>query len=93
MLRITPLAQTDEETILRIEGRFTGADVVLVDREIRVRFEQSQRLVLDLQGLKHIDREGLDLLKRWSGETLVLQGCSPFVRTLLDNYGLSTVFE
>jgi anti-anti-sigma regulatory factor len=92
MLRITPLAQTDEETILRIEGRFVGADVVLVDREIRVRFEQSQRLVLDLQGLKHIDRDGLELLKRWSGEALVLQGCSPFVRTLLDNHGLSTVF-
>tara|TARA_B100000809_G_C15092854_1_gene513864 strand:- start:1213 stop:1506 length:294 start_codon:yes stop_codon:yes gene_type:complete len=93
MLRITPLLQTEEETVIRIEGQVTGADVVLVDQEIQARFEQTRRLILDLQGLKHIDREGLHMLKRWSAKALVLRGSSPFVRTLLDNHGLSGGLE
>ena len=66
MLRITFLSQSKEEAILKVEGRITGADVALLEREIRGKFELTQRLVLDLQGLKHIDREGLELLKHWS---------------------------
>jgi ABC-type transporter Mla MlaB component len=88
MLRITSLSQSREEAILKIEGRITGADVALLDREIRIQFEQVQCLVLDLEGLKHIDREGLQLLKHWSGEKLVLRDSSVFVRTLLETHGI-----
>ena len=88
MLRITPLSQSKKEAIVKIEGRITGADVALLDREIKAKFGQTQRLVLDLQGLKHIDRDGLELLKRWSREKLVLRDSSVFVRTLLETHGL-----
>ena len=88
MLRITLLSQNREEVILKVEGRIAGADVALLEREIRGNFEQVQRLVLDLQGLKHIDREGLKLLKHWSSDSLVLRGSSVFVRTLLQTQDL-----
>ena len=88
MLRITLLSQDKEEVILKVEGRIAGADVALLEREIRGKFELTQRLVLDLQGLKHIDREGLELLKHWSTGKLVLRDSSVFVRTLLQTYGL-----
>mgnify|MGYP006101212777 FL=1 len=88
MLRITLLSQDKEEVILKVEGRIAGADVALLEREIRGKFELTQRLVLDLQGLKHIDREGLQLLKHLSKGKLVLRDSSVFVRTLLQAYGL-----
>ena len=62
--------------------------MALLDREIEGQIDQVQRLILDLQGLKYIDREGLELLKRWSGEKLILRDCSAFMRTLLATHGL-----
>jgi len=88
MLRITLLSQDKEEVILKVEGRIAGADVALLEREITGKFELTQRLVLDLQGVKHIDREGLQLLKHLSKGKLVLRDSSVFVRTLLQAYGL-----
>ena len=88
MLRITPLSQDGGSAALRIEGRVTGSDIELLDNEIRTRFDEVERIVLDLTGLKHIDREGLEMLKRWSDKELALRGFSPFVRSLLETYGL-----
>ena len=88
MLRITVLSQNREEATLKVEGRITGTDVALLEREISGKFERSQRLVLELQGLKHIDREGVELLKHWSADKLILRDSSVFVRTLLRTHGL-----
>jgi hypothetical protein len=87
-LRITLLSQGDGSAKLKIEGRIGGADVALLDQEIRTRLEEVERIVLDLTGLKHIDRQGLETLKKWPGERLAFRGFSPFVRSLLDTHGL-----
>ena len=50
--------------------------------------QHSQRLVLNLDGTRYIDRAGIDLLRRWSEERLTLRGASPFVQTLLEIHGL-----
>ena len=88
MLRITPVSQTEREAVLKVEGRIAGDDVALLELEIRTRLDQVQRLVLDFQGLKHIDRHGVELLKRWSGERIELRDSSVFVKTLLATHGL-----
>ena len=88
-LRITSISQDDESAELKIEGRVTAADVALLDGEIRAEFDRVERIVLNLEGLKHIDREGLEMLKGWSGDRLVLQGCSSFIRSLLAASGFS----
>ena len=88
MLRITNLPQQDNRAEVRVEGRVTGADVGLLDHEIRARLEDAEHLTLDLSGLKYIDRGGLEMLRRWSAERLELSGYSPFLRSLLDTCGL-----
>jgi anti-anti-sigma regulatory factor len=45
-------------------------------------------LVLDLEGVRFIDREGMAMLQRWSGEQLVLRNASRFVHRRLEKYGL-----
>ena len=88
MLRITSLSQTKEAAVLKIEGRVAGSDVSLLEWEMKQKLQNASCLVLELEGLKHIDREGLAVLKRWAGEKLILRGGSTFVRTLLATHGL-----
>ena len=88
MLRLTVISQTREEGVLKVEGWVSGEDVVLLEEEGTRLLGETERLVLDLEGVRSIDREGIALLKRWSGERLVLRGASPFVRTVLEEEGL-----
>ena len=88
MVRLTVISHTSDEAVLKIEGWVSGGDVALVEEEGTRLLQQTQRLVLDLKGVRFIDREGIALLQRWSGERLVLRGASPFVRTRLSEHGL-----
>ena len=88
MVRLTVISQTKEEAVLKVEGWVSGADVALLEEEGTRLLQQTQRLVLDLKGVRFIDREGIALLQRWSGERLVLRDASPFVRTRLAEHGL-----
>jgi len=89
MVRLTVISQTREEAALKVEGWVSGTDVGLLEEEGTRLLGESERLVLDLRGVRFIDREGLALLQRWSGERLVLRGASPFVHTRLAKYGLA----
>ena len=88
MLRLTVISQTREEGVLKVEGWVSGEDVALLEEEGTRLLGETERLVLDLEGVRFIDREGIALLKRWSGERLVLRGASLFVRTVLEEEGL-----
>ena len=89
MVRLTVISQTKEEVVLKVEGWVSGENVALVEEEGTRLLQEAERLVLDLKGVKFIDREGIALLKRWSGDRLVLRGPSPFVCTLLEQHGLA----
>ena len=88
MIRLTVISQTREEAVLEVHGWMSGGNVKIVEQEGMRLLGERQRLVLDLRGVKFIDREGIALLQRWSGGRLVLRGASPFVRTLLEKHGL-----
>ena len=88
MVRLTIRSQTPEEVVLEIHGWVSGKDVDVLEEEGTRLLEESQRLVLDLKGVKVIDREGIALLRRWSGERLVLRGGSLFIQGLLEQHGL-----
>lgn len=88
MLRITPVSQSEEEVVLKIEGAVADQDVALLEEEGRRWLGQTQRLLLDLEGVHLIDRAGLDLLEHWHEEGVRLRGGSLFVRTLLQRRGL-----
>lgn len=88
MLRLTVISQTREEAVLKVEGWVSGTDLSLLAEEGTRLLEEAECLVLELKGVRLIDREGIALLKRWPGERLVLRGASPFVRTRLAEHGL-----
>lgn len=86
MLRISVASQSTEEAVLKLEGRVGREQVPLVEQELQAR--RGQRLVLDLEGVRHLDSAGLDLLERWHQAGVQLRGGSLFVRTLLQSRGL-----
>lgn len=89
MLRLTILSQTPEEVVLALDGRVAEAEVKVLEQEGSQHLRQVHRLVLDLEGVKYIDRAGIALLQRWAGERLALRGGSPFVRMMLQEHGLN----
>ena len=89
MVRLTELSQTKEEAVLKVEGWVSGADVALLEEEGTRLLRETECLVLNLEGVRSVDREGIALLLRWSGERLVLRGASPFVHTRLAKYRLA----
>lgn len=90
MIRLTVTSQTHGEVVLKIEGRVSGPIVEVLEQEGTRLLEESERLVLDLEGVQFIDRACIALLKRWSGKRLILHGASPFVRTRLMEHGVET---
>ena len=87
MLRITQVSQSNSEVVLKIEGRVEGSDVKLLEQELEKQFRETRFIVLQIEGLRHIDREGLVVLKGWVGKIAFL-GESIFVRALLVAHGL-----
>ena len=88
MLRLTAVSQTCEETVLNVEGWVAEADAELLEEELSRQLQTTGRLVLDLKGVKSIDRTGLGLLQRWIDRGVVLRDGSAFIRALLERKGL-----
>ena len=88
MLRLTIRSQTPEEAVLEVHGWITGKNVEILEQEGTRLLQRTQCLVLDLNGVRFVDRPGLALLKRWTGSRLELRGGSSFMRTLLAKHGL-----
>ena len=89
MIRLIVQAQTPEETVLQVDGWVSEENVSILEQEGTRLLGESHRLVLDLKGVRFIDREGIALLHRWQGDRLVLRGGSLFVRGLLEAHGLA----
>lgn len=89
MLRLTRTAHT----VLTVDGRLTTAHLPLLDAEIAAGLQQAPQLTLRLNGLVHIDAEGLARLKQWCDCGVALEGGSPYVRALLQRAGLETAID
>jgi anti-anti-sigma regulatory factor len=88
MLRLTLIRQTNQESVIKVEGWLSGSDVHLLEVEGHRCFKQESVLVLDLMGVCHVDSAGLDLLQGWWGQRLALRGVPAFVAALLRQRGL-----
>jgi hypothetical protein len=89
MIRLIVQGQTPEETMLQVDGWVSEENVSILEQEGTRLLGETQRLVLELDGVQFIDREGIALLKRWSWKRLELRGGSLFVRGLLEAHGLA----
>lgn len=88
MLRISIKSRNEQEVVLKLEGRLSDEDVGLLEREGGRWLQQSDRLVLDMEGVQLVDRAAIALLKDWAKEGLALCGGTLFVRELLKSHGL-----
>ncbi len=88
MVRLTVRSQTKEVVVLEVDGWVSDGSVALLEEEGARLLQKADRLVLDLKGVRFIDRAGIALLQRWRGERVVLRGGSSFVRMLLEKHGL-----
>jgi anti-anti-sigma regulatory factor len=88
MIRIDTLSENPAEVVLKIAGRVADFEVAFVEGEINRWLAETARLVLDLRGVKFIDRAGVAMLERRVGERLELRNGSPFICSLLEAYGL-----
>ena len=88
MLRLTILSRSAEEVVLLVDGWLTGDNVRVLERESGDLLGATGKLVLILQGVRTIDREGIELLRRLAGERTALRGGSSYVRVLLETHGL-----
>ena len=88
MIRLTIRSQTPEEVVLEVAGWVSGEDVDILAQEGERLLALSRCLVLDLGGVQFMDEAGISLLRRWSGDRLVLRGGLWFVRALLEKYGV-----
>lgn len=89
MLRLTVVSQSPEEVVLKVEGWVDEESVALLEEEGERRLGEAERLVLDLDGVKHLGPAGVALLRRWSGERLVLRAETLFMQQLLKTHGLA----
>ena len=89
MIRLTLVTQTPIEAVLKVEGSVSGEDVAILEEEGARLRQQSHRLVLDLDGVQFVDRAGLALLERWSGERLVLRGGPLYLRRWWERHGVA----
>jgi len=88
MIRLTIRSQTPEEVVLQVDGWVSGKGVEVLAQEGTRLLGETQRLVLDLDGVQFINPAGMTLLKCWSREGVVLRGGSLFIRGLLEEHGL-----
>jgi anti-anti-sigma regulatory factor len=90
MLRLTILSRDADVAILSVDGWLMADSVELLEQECIKLLATTRRLTLDLQGLRSIDREGVDLLRRLSARPVELRGGCAYVRVLLQAHGLRT---
>ena len=88
MLRLTLIAQTPHQAVLKVDGQITVDQISTLTEEIGRLREQSTSLMLELDNVSHIDPEGLELLKQQAGPSLRLRGGSLFLRALLESNGI-----
>lgn len=88
MLRITLTSPDPAEAVLTLDGWLMGQEVAFLEEQAAPWLQETRRLVLDLQGVQFIDREGIALLKRWVEKGVVLRGGIPFIQALLAAHGV-----
>lgn len=78
MLRIDRI-ETDDATLLRLEGRVIGAWVDEVRRSCRDALRRGGPVTVDLGAVSFVDADGVLLLRELAGRRVALANTSPFI--------------
>jgi ABC-type transporter Mla MlaB component len=83
MLRIEKVSEDADSVTLRLEGRVVAQWVATLEKECRRVLQGSKGLNLDVAGVTFVDRAGVAMLGKMSGERVRIVSSSPFLRELL----------
>jgi anti-anti-sigma regulatory factor len=78
MLRISTI-ETDDTTLLKIEGRIIGRWIEAVGESCRMAHARGRTILLDLAGVSFVEPDGVALLHRLQTEAVTLVNPTPFV--------------
>ena len=79
MLRISAIADSDEQVTLLLEGRVTPAETDALTAACRDALGRGRQLSLDLSGVSFIDTEGIALFHDLQDQGVKLIRCSGFI--------------
>ena len=88
MIRITIDRSNKLSVVLYLEGKLAAEAVNSLRRESCRWLDGSQDLIIDLEGVRFIDDDGLTLLQGLKSPRLQIRGASEFIQSLLASYGL-----
>lgn len=86
MLRISKIAQDDENLTLKLDGKIEGMYTEELEQACKCSCARDKKTItLDLSGVTFIDDKGLAALSKLKDGRLNIVRCSPFIRTLLSD--------
>lgn len=88
MTMTVKITQTDETkglTILKVEGKLTAADAVILT-EVFAKLEDGEAISIDMSGVSFIDRESAAMISRLEEKGAELIGVDFFNRSVIDTY-------
>ena len=83
MLRIEKMGEDAATVTLKLEGRVVAQWVDALEEECQRVLREPKRLILDVAGVRFIDRDGVAMLGKMNGKRVQLANCSPFLQELL----------
>jgi hypothetical protein len=85
MLRISIIESLDDAITLRLEGRIIDRWVEELSRSCEPILAERRRLILDLAGVRFLDREAITLLWNLKRRQVSFVNCSQFVANKLQS--------
>ncbi len=86
MLKISKIAQDNENLTLKLDGKIEGVYTDELEQSCKCTCAGDKKTItLDFSGVTFIDEEGLAALSRLKDGRLKIVRCSPFIRTLLND--------
>jgi hypothetical protein len=82
MLRITTVGASEQERILKLEGRLVDPWVNLLETTCRQHLRVGARVTLDLSGVEFATPSGIAMLRLLEEQGVWCANSSPFLRTL-----------
>ena len=84
MLKISKIAQDDENLTLKLDGKIEGMYTEELEQACKCTCAEDKKVItLDFSGVTFIDDKGLAAISKLKDGRLNIVKCSPFIRTLL----------
>ena len=89
MLKITKLEEKETSVVLKLEGKITEQWAALLEGECRACLRNHKTLLLDCAEVNFLDAQGVDVLRSFPSNKVIIIGAPGIVTELLRTGGQS----